>query len=76
MIRIYADFNCLDEQGRVWLDCVGWRVDIERRAGSLREGLRVLLNGQDEFEVEATLIFDRAWRGVPDWSTLRHLDAG
>lgn len=76
MIRIYADFNCQDEEGRVWLDTVGSLRDIAECGDSLVEGLKVVLYVPGEFEVEATLMFDRAWRAVPDLSTLRHLDEG
>jgi hypothetical protein len=27
----------------------------------------------DEFEVEATLVFERIWLGIPDWNTIRYL---
>jgi hypothetical protein len=26
-----------------------------------------------EFEVEATLVFEEIWMGVPDWTTIRYL---
>lgn len=60
MIRIYADFNCKDEEGRVWLDTVGSLRDISELGDSLVEGLKVVLYVPGEFEVEATLIFDKA----------------
>jgi hypothetical protein len=75
MIRIYADFDSKDDQGRVWLDTVGSLRDIEIHRGSLSEGTRVVLYVPDDFEVEAVLTFDKAWRGIPDLSTIRYFDA-
>ena len=74
MIRIYADFNHCDEQGRVLLDTVGSLADIGENEAALAEGMVVLLVMDEELEVEATLGFDRVWRAVPDFETLRHLD--
>lgn len=72
MIRIYTDFNSQDERGRVWLDTVGSLKDIEMHRGALSEGMRVVLYVPDEFEVEAVLTFDQAWKGMPDLSTIRY----
>lgn len=75
MIRIYADFNSSDEQGRVRLSTVGSRKDIERHRPSLKEGMEVILYTPGDFEVRGTLTFDRIWLGIPDWSTIRYEDA-
>lgn len=74
MLRIYADFNSCDEDGRVWLNCVGSLRDIEPHKEDLKDGLRVLLYMTGEFEVEANLIFDGIWNGFPDWTTIRYYD--
>jgi hypothetical protein len=74
MIRIYADFNHCDEQGRVLLDTVGSLADISEHEAALAQGMVVLLYMEDEFEVEGTLLFDRVWRAVPDFGTLRYLE--
>lgn len=39
--RIYADFQNLDDENRVRLDCAGTQRDIAASAGVLREGQRV-----------------------------------
>lgn len=70
MIRIFADFNCQDEQGRVRLNTVGSRKDIERHRASLREGMEVILYTPGEFEVRGTLTFDVIWLGIPDLDTI------
>ena len=73
MIRIYADFNTQDEQGRVVLTAVGSRRDIEEHEGMLAEGM-VLLYMTDEFEVEGTLVFDRVWNAIPNYATLHYIN--
>ena len=75
MLRIYADFNTCDEQGRVCLNTVGSLRDIDAHRAELHEGERVLLYVPDDFEVEGTLEFDRIWLASPDLSTLRYLEA-
>ena len=74
MIRIYADFNHCDEQYHVVLNTVGSLADIKKHSDALVEGMRVLLYVEDEFEVEGTLIFDKVWRAIPDYATLRYLN--
>jgi hypothetical protein len=74
MIRIYADFNNADEQGRVRLNTVGSLADIERHQHSLTDGMRIILHAPGDFEVEGTLTYDAIWKGVPDWSTIRYTD--
>jgi hypothetical protein len=75
MIRIYADFNAMDEQERVRLNTAGSRADLETLEGQLTEGMTVLLYTPDELEVCAELLFDEGmWKGIPDWNTKRYLD--
>ncbi|MCI0712904.1 MAG: hypothetical protein L0154_22295 [Chloroflexi bacterium] len=74
MIRIYADFNSQDEQGRVKLTTVGSREDIEKFKDVLEEGMVVMLYMSNEFEVEGMLVFDEVWRAIPDYKTIRYLD--
>lgn len=73
MIRIYADFNHRDEQGRVELDTVGSLADIKQHADILADGMTVLLYMEDELEVEGTLTFDGIWLASPNFATLRYL---
>jgi hypothetical protein len=70
MIRIYADFNNTDEQGRVGLNTVGSLEDLKQYGETLQEGDAVILYAPDEFEVSATLSFDKVWMARPDWATL------
>ncbi len=73
MIRIWADFNHRDEQGRVKLSTIGSLKDIEKHHDEIREGTTVTLNAEDDFEVEARLTFDKVWRAIPDMTTVRYL---
>jgi hypothetical protein len=75
MLRIYADFNSCDEQGRVCLNTAGSLATLHAQQDALFDGLRVMLYVPEEFEVEGVLIFDRIWMGIPDWSTLRYCES-
>jgi hypothetical protein len=71
-IRIYADWNSRDEHGRLLLSISGARSDLTRHANELVDGMEVTLNVQDEFELQATLVFDRVWRAIPKEHTIRY----
>jgi len=69
MTLIVADFNLMDEQGRIWLP------DAER--ANVRRGERVLLT-DGEVELEATLGYDfgrHVWLGLPDRQTIRAVES-
>ena len=70
MIRIYADFNSSDEQGRVMLNTVGSLRDIEQHKNVITEGMKVVLYMPGDFEVSGTLVFEGIWKGIPDWGTI------
>jgi hypothetical protein len=72
VLRIYADFNHVDEKGRLMLDTVGSLRDIARLGQQMSDGMTVILYMTDELEVEATVSFDGIWVGVPDFSTVRY----
>jgi hypothetical protein len=72
MIRIYADFNSSDEQGRVMLNTVGSRTDLEQHKDVIAEGMLVILYMPGDFEVSGTLVFEGIWMGIPDWSSIRY----
>jgi len=74
MIRIYADFNHKDDQGRVILDTAGSLADIENHKNELTEGMEVLLYMEDEFEIEGILVFDRVWLAIPNFATLHYMN--
>jgi len=72
MIKLYADFNSYDEQGRVRLNTIGSLEDIKQQENLLEGGMRVLLYMKDEFEVYGTLVLEEIWLGIPDFSTIRY----
>jgi hypothetical protein len=70
-IRIFADFNDQDEQGRVLLHIGESLRDIEKHKQSIRPGLPVILYTDDDdgLQVSAVLEYDadhQIW--VADWS--------
>ncbi len=74
MIRLWADFDNSDEDGRINLNCVGSLASIGALASPLRPGTRVLLS-DDQVEVEGVIEFDDAhgvWVAIPDWSTIEN----
>ena len=73
-IRIYADFNDQDEDGRVLLSVGDSLRDLERAKDCLRPGLQVTLytDPNDYVEVPGVLLFDnehQIW--LADWSETR-----
>jgi len=77
MIRIYCDWNRGIDETRYDLGCVGSLEDLEKHAGALKDGLRVVLYQTDELEAEGALEYDeekKRWIGIPDWSTIHYLD--
>ena len=56
-VRIFADFNHQDAQGRVWLTGPASRADLTRQQADLRTGLPVILytGAQDYLEVPGVL---------------------
>ena len=72
MIRIYADFNSKDEQGRVVLNTAASLKDLEAHKDEIQVGMTVILYMPD-VEVCGVLIFDEVWLGIPDYTTTRDL---
>jgi hypothetical protein len=73
MLRIYADFNNRDTQGRVELNCAGSLRDIQEQESMLAVGQTVILYMPDEVEVLGTLEFDGIWKAIPEMTTLKRL---
>jgi hypothetical protein len=72
MLRIYADFNNSDQQGRVLLNTIGSLKDIEQHKDEIAEGMEVVFYMTGEFEVCGTLVYEEIWMGIPDWNTIRY----
>lgn len=85
-IRIYADFQKLDDYGRAILTCVGTQRDLEVNNVSLHEGMHVVLysddyddyddyGAADDIEVDAIIDYDpicSRWVAKYDASAFRH----
>ncbi len=73
-IRIYADFNNQDEEGRVWLNTPGSLPDIERQKDLLHPGSSIVLytDDNDYIEVPAVLVYHEKYKvWLADWSRYR-----
>lgn len=82
-LRIYADFQKLDDDNRLKLTCRGTLQDLQRFGVQLHEGLRLtfftddaddegrpddlLIDGVVQFNAE-----ERCWVAAVDWTMLRH----
>ena len=82
-VRIYADFQNLDELNRLKLNCIGTAEDLRRQGIQLREGLVLTFytddgdeqGADDELRAEGTVQFnqeERCWVAAVDWSALWH----
>ena len=75
MIRIYADFNNIDEHYQVLLNTAGSINDIRTCVDALQDGMQVVLYMTGEFEVVSTLLKEAGiWKGQPHWDTIRYYD--
>ena len=72
-IRIYADFQNADPQGRVRLTCQGTLDDIAKHEIVFQEGMEVILTDYDEFEIKGCITYsedEKRWVAVIDWDNL------
>jgi hypothetical protein len=73
-IRIYADINNCEENGKVRLNTHGSLSNLFKREKKIHTGMLVWLH-DEEFEVESKLEYDQKWKiwlGEPNWSTIRY----
>ena len=73
-IRIYADFNNCEEDGKVRLNTNGSLNDLCKAKTRIRTGMWVWLYDED-FEVESKLEYHQKWQiwlGEPNWSTIQY----
>jgi hypothetical protein len=82
-VRIYADFNNLDDFNRLRLNCAGTVDDLNRLGIVLQEGLTLTFSmddaddrGQpDDLLVEGVVHYSeeaQSWVAVVDWSAVGH----
>ena len=83
VLKVYADFQNLDDANRLRLTCAGTHRDLEHQGIRLQEGLVLTLytddaddQGQpDEMRAEGVVHYDenaRCWVAAIDWGSLRH----
>ncbi len=81
--KIYADFQKLDDEGRLILICAGTKKDIEDQGVSLSPGTSVIFysddcaddGAEDELMVDGSVEYDednKRWVGLFDSNGFRH----
>jgi hypothetical protein len=81
--RVYADFQNLDDDNRLRLNCAGTRRDLERQAIELRPGMILTVFSDDaddegrpdELVAEAVVHYndaEKCWVAAIDWQAIRH----
>jgi hypothetical protein len=74
-LKVFADFNNCDKQGRVRLNTIGTVEDLNRLGIILREDLKILIGGL-ELEAEGTVTYSNeegVWVARVDWDNIREL---
>jgi hypothetical protein len=82
-LRVYADFQNLDDANRLRLTCSGTRRDLERQGIRLREGLLLTfytddaddLGQPDELRGGGIVYYNQdeeCWVAAVDWDAVRH----
>jgi hypothetical protein len=77
-IRIYADFNNCEEDGKVRLNSRGSLDDLSQVKNKIRSSMLVWIY-DEELEVETELQYSQKWKiwlGEPNWSTIRYEESG
>lgn len=75
MIRIYADFNNADVLGRVRMNTFGLMRDVESKGLILTEGLKVILDDEDELRAVGIIEFsetEQIWVAKIDWDKIEN----
>jgi hypothetical protein len=81
--RVYADFQNLDDENRLRLNCAGTLEDLKRHGIELREGLVLTLYSDDGDEqgnpdqllAEGVVHYnddEKCWVAAIDWRNVRH----
>ena len=72
--KIFADFNNADAHGRLRLNTNGSLNDIKEQNISLKPGMMVQLNDNDEFSISGIVEFsneENIWVVKIDWNDLK-----
>jgi hypothetical protein len=81
--RVYADFQKVDDEGRLILTCQGTLQDLARHGIELREGLVLTFYSDDaddegnpgDLIAEGLVQFDRNanhWTATINWQAIKH----
>lgn len=82
-VRIYVDFQKVDDEGRLLLSCAGTLRDLARHGVELRDGLTLTFYSDDaddegkpdDLIVEGSVQYDeeaRCWTATIDWQAIKH----
>lgn len=74
--RIFADFHNADPRGRIRLNCAGTVDDLFRQQVVLRDGLRLVIYGED-LEADGTARYsteEGLWVATVDWDAIRGME--
>ena len=71
-LRVFADFNNADEEGRLRLNCIGTIDDLARQKVELQDGQTLTFYSED-LEVEGMVkhsLEESIWVAVIDWDNI------
>ena len=74
--RVFVDLHNADEQGRLWLNCVGSIEDLAHQRFRLRNGQLLRLYGEN-LEVDGVVEFsegEKIWVAVIDWNQIKEVE--
>lgn len=83
-VRIYADFQKVDDDGRLILSCYGTAKDLAQNSIDLKEGLVLTFysddaddaGNRDDLIVQGVVRYNEAlqqWVAVIDWDAIKHV---
>jgi len=75
-LRIFADFNNADENGRLRLNCIGTIEDLARQKIELQDGQTLTFYSED-LELEGIVKHspeENIWVAVIDWDNIRQVE--
>lgn len=71
-VRLFADFNNADSEGRIRLNTQGTKDDLATHGLTLAEGMNVILDDGDELCADAIVRFcsREGWVAEVDWPVI------
>ena len=74
LITLFADFNNTDTQGRIRLNTTGLQNDLRTQNISLKSGMKVLLDDNDELKAFGIVEYsttENIWVAVIKWEDFK-----